>query len=153
MLLGDSSTGRALRDEAARSRGGGILSSEEIEGLKLDGTLLTVLSQCHVDADATESSSFLGRLIDALRLSGSQAVLVNLRDTGSLSAQFLSDFYRTWLEAGFEADPAIALRATQLKWLSNEDALKHHPASWSGYVLYFRRYGRAHADGSKVSPL
>jgi CHAT domain-containing protein len=58
----------------------------------------------------------------------------------ALAAEFVSDFYRNWLDRapGLPADPASALRRTQLDWIGSGPE-KRDPRHWAPYVLVERK--------------
>jgi CHAT domain-containing protein len=45
--------------------------------------------------------------------------------------RFLVDFHRSFLLAG---EPLVALRQTQVAFLSSGDPVLAHPSSWAGFV-------------------
>ncbi|QQO54653.1 MAG: CHAT domain-containing protein [Thiohalocapsa sp. PB-PSB1] len=50
-------------------------------------------------------------------------------------AEFMGDFYRRWMGAGANADPALALRKTRLNWIGDRDPRRRNPAYWAPFVL------------------
>lgn len=76
----------------------------------------------------------------SFQLAGARNVLMTLWPLDdALAADFMLDFYRTWLEDNAYDEPAEALRATQLAWIRSGDARKSDPYFWAPYVVVERR--------------
>jgi CHAT domain-containing protein len=108
----------------------GILYAIEAQDLNLEGTELVVLSACETAQGQIDYGEGVYGLVRALRTAGAQNVLVTLRRVDDLAARdFMERFYRHWLGQD-RSDPAAALRATQL------DYVTHYPDhDWSAFVL------------------
>ncbi len=119
----------------------GLLYALEAQDLNLEGTRLVVLSACDTGRGAVDPSEGVYGLVRGFQTAGAGSVLMSLWPLNdALAAQFMDDFYRTWLTAGPDSDPAAALRATQLEWLGDKtDARRRDPAYWAPYVLVERR--------------
>ena len=119
----------------------GLLYALEAQDLNLEGTRLVVLSACDTGRGAVDPSEGVYGLVRGFQTAGAGSVLMSLWPLNdALAAQFMDDFYRTWLTAGPDSDPAAALRATQLEWLGDKtDARRRDPGYWAPYVLVERR--------------
>jgi len=119
----------------------GLLWALEAQDLNLEGTRLVVLSACDTGRGAVDPSEGVYGLVRAFQTAGAGSVLMSLWPLNdALAAEFMGDFYRTWLKAGPDSDPAAALRATQLEWLGDKtDARRRDPGYWAPYVLVERR--------------
>ena len=124
---------------AGANRGGGggedgVLYGLEALGLNLDGTGLAVLSACKTGQGSVDYSEGVYGLVRALSIAGARQVLVTLwpvRD--GEAAEFMADFYRSWLTDGGE--PAPALRTTQLAYATGPDPARNNPRRWAPYTL------------------
>jgi len=119
----------------------GLLYALEAQDLNLEGTRLVVLSACDTGRGAVDPSEGVYGLVRGFQTAGAGSVLMSLWPLNdALAAQFMDDFYRTWLTAGPDSDPAAALRSTQLEWLGDKtDARRRDPGYWAPYVLVERR--------------
>jgi CHAT domain-containing protein len=120
----------------------GILNALEVLDLDLTGTELVTLSACDTGKGEVDRSEGVYGLVRAFQIAGAANVLMTLRPLNDdLAAEFVTDFYRNWLDRkpGLPADPASALRRTQLDWIGSERPEKRDPRHWAPYVLVERR--------------
>jgi len=124
-----------LRGELGPDQEDGILYGLEAASLELLGTELVVLAACETGQGAVDYTEGVEGLVRALRIAGARDVLMTLWPVDDADARdFMLAFYTHWLGAP-TADPATALRATQLGYLKHPVPSKRAPAVWAPYVL------------------
>jgi len=142
-LLALAGANHALADESTTdNHDDGILHALEVVGLNLAGTELVTLSACDTGKGEVDTSEGVYGLVRAFQIAGAANVLMTLRTLDdALAAEFMSDFYRNWVNAppGTPAHPALALRRTQLDWIESKRPEKRDPRHWAPYVLVERR--------------
>lgn len=144
MYRGALLLGGAKRTMAAWKRGAtlpvaddGILTAEEVAGLDLSQTWLTVLSACRTGTgDARIGEGIVG-LRRGFALAGNQNLVYSLWSIDDeATAHFMEEFYRRLFETG---DPARALNETQAAQLRRWTELDHDVPSAvfraGGFVL------------------
>jgi CHAT domain-containing protein len=94
-----------------------------------------VLAACETGQGAVDYTEGVEGLARALRIAGARDVLMTLWPVDDADARdFMLAFYTHWLGAP-TADPATALRATQLGYLKHPVPSTRAPAVWAPYVL------------------
>jgi CHAT domain-containing protein/Tfp pilus assembly protein PilF len=127
---------RGLDGKFGPGKQDGLLYALEVQDLNLEGTRLAVLSACDTGRGAVDSSEGVYGLVRAFRVAGAEQVLMSLWSVDDyLAAEFMGDFYRRWMGAGANADPALALRKTRLNWIGDRDPRRRNPAYWAPFVL------------------
>jgi len=129
MLLAGVALAGANRDVRGEAQDG-VLYALEAQDLNLEGTELVVLSACDTAKGWIDYSDGVSGLVRALRVAGTQHVLVTLRpvsDGGA--AAFMQRFYFYWLGQS-RSDPAAALLAAQ-----REAAADDSDTTWASFVL------------------
>ncbi len=141
-LLALAGANRADAADGAGTADDGLLHAMEVLDLDLTGTELVALSACDTGRGEVDSSEGVYGMVRAFQIAGAGNVLMTLWALNDgLGTEFVADFYRNWLAAGpaAPADPASALRATQLDWIRSERPEKRDPRHWAPYVLLERR--------------
>ncbi len=113
----------------------GILYSLEVLGLNLQGTELVTLSACDTAQGVIDYSEGVYGLVRAFKIAGVHAVLMTLWSVRDTEAKdFMIAFYTAWLQQA-RSDPAVALRATKLRYITHRKAALRQPRVWAPYVL------------------
>jgi CHAT domain-containing protein len=132
----------ATATAAAAGSDDGILHALEVLDLNLTGTELVTLSACDTGKGKVDRSEGVYGMVRAFQIAGAANVLMTLRPLNDdLADEFVSDFYRNWLDRApdLPADPASALRRTQLDWIASGRPEKRDPRHWAPYVLVERK--------------
>jgi CHAT domain-containing protein/tetratricopeptide (TPR) repeat protein len=131
---------RGMQGEHGPSGDDGILTALEAQDLNLAGTELVTLSACDTGKGEIDAVEGVYGLVRSFQLAGARNVLTTLWQLDdALAAEFMTDFYRTWLADNAHDEPAQALRATQLAWIGSDDERKSDPYYWAPYVVVERR--------------
>jgi CHAT domain-containing protein/tetratricopeptide (TPR) repeat protein len=131
---------RGMAGDRSPTGDNGVLSALEAQDLNLAGTALVALSACDTGKGEIDAAEGVYGLVRSFQLAGARNVLMTLWPLDdALAADFMLDFYRTWLEDNAYDEPAEALRATQLAWIRSGDARKSDPYFWAPYVVVERR--------------
>ena len=126
------------------SDGDGVLTAQEIYGLKLDADVV-VLSACRSGGGRVTGDG-LATFARAFIYAGASSLITSVWDVADeSSARLLPEFYRAWRGG---ASKATALRTAQLEFLRNLRlglvkvetvaglvSLPEHPALWAGFTL------------------
>ncbi|MEL6325071.1 MAG: CHAT domain-containing protein, partial [Pseudomonadota bacterium] len=127
---------RALSGRTGTDGENGILHAVEAQTLNLYGTELVVLSACDTGQGALDYSEGLEGLPRAFYVAGAQNVLAALWPVGDTAARdFMQRFYDIWLAQEI-SDPAAALRATKLWYITQTDPTKNNTQNWTPFVLF-----------------
>ncbi len=135
--LGASDAGLVLTPPAAPSADDdGILTSEEIAGLRLDADFI-LLSACNTASGSRGSNESLSGLASAFFLAGARSLLVSHWPVYSDAATRLTTGMFDALAADPGIDRAEALRRSMLAILDDpaSDATRLQPAYWGPFVL------------------
>jgi len=117
----------------------GMLHTYEIYNLDLKGEL-AVLSACSTGGGKLEKGEGVISLARAFTYAGMPSVVMTLWDVEDVSTGNILPYFYHSLGKGVEKD--IALRQAKLNYLSNSrPEIEHHPAFWSGFVLYGNNRG------------
>ncbi|HVN75771.1 MAG TPA: CHAT domain-containing tetratricopeptide repeat protein [Thermoanaerobaculaceae bacterium] len=135
VISGLALAGANNRRSATPSQEDGVLTSEEIATLDLQGTQWAVLSACETGVGELHASEGVLGLQRAFRAAGVRTVIMSLWTVGDVTA-------REWMEALYEArlrrgcSTAAAVRAASLAVLASRRSrsLSTHPASWGAFV-------------------
>ena len=93
----------------------GILTAEEVSGLKLDGTWIVTLSACDSGVGEAKSGEGVFGLRRAFMIAGAQNLLMTLWPVSDeTTAKIMADFYKNALATG---DAAKSLSDVQRDWL------------------------------------
>lgn len=127
---------RALSGQTGDDGENGILHAVEAQTLNLYGTELVVLSACDTGQGVFDYSEGLEGLPRAFYVAGAKNVLAALWPVGDTAARdFMQRFYDTWLSQPI-SDPAAALHATKLWYITQPDTNLNDPAKWAPFVLF-----------------
>jgi CHAT domain-containing protein len=112
----------------------GALYVRDLFDIALPRTRLAILSGCHTAAGQLSETEGASSLARALFAAGVPVVIASLwavddRD----AAEFFVSFHR---ELARGTDPAAALRATQLQWLTKEEGGRQTLATWAAFQLF-----------------
>jgi len=117
----------------------GMLHTYEIYNLDLKGEL-AVLSACSTGGGKLEKGEGVISLARAFTYAGMPSVIMTLWDVEDISTGNILPYFYHSLGKGVEKD--IALRQAKLNYLENSrPEIEHHPAFWSGFVLYGNNRG------------
>lgn len=103
------------RGEVPPTESDGIVTAEEVGGLKLDGTWLVTLSACDTGGGQAKAGEGVMGLRRGFVQAGAQNLLVALWPIGdATTVEIMLDFYEAAFKSG---NPAQALADTQRDWL------------------------------------
>jgi CHAT domain-containing protein len=116
-IAGASTTLRAwAKGEAPPTEDDGIVTAEEVGGLKLDGTWLVVLSACETGSGEAKAGEGVMGLRRGFVQAGTENLLMTLWPiSDETTVQIMLDFYRAAFKSG---NAPQALADTQRDWLS-----------------------------------
>jgi CHAT domain-containing protein len=120
-----------LAPEVSRSSSG-TLELRELASLSIPRTRVVVLAACRTAAGAVpsvEGAMSLGRPFLAAGVPTVVASLWDIDDT--ISRHFFVAFHRALLA---DAEPALALRDTQIELIRSRDPVFAHPAAWAPFI-------------------
>ena len=134
----------ALGAAGGGTNGDGVLTAQEIYGLKLDADVV-VLSACRSGGGRVTGDG-LATFARAFIYAGASSLITSVWDVADeASAHLVPEFYRAWRGG---ASKATALRTAQLEFLKNLRqglirvetvaglvSLPEHPALWAGFTL------------------
>jgi CHAT domain-containing protein/tetratricopeptide (TPR) repeat protein len=110
----------------------GELDLRELTPRSVGHARLVVLGACRTATGSVSMSEGALSLARPLLAAGVPTVLAGLWDIDdAVGRRFLVDFHRSFLLAG---EPLVALRQTQVAFLSSGDPVLAHPSSWAGFV-------------------
>jgi CHAT domain-containing protein len=138
--LAHAGANQGLAGEQGPGKQDGILYALEVQDLNLEGTELVTLSACDTGKGEVDYSEGVYGLVRSFHIAGSRNVLMTLWPLSDrLAAEFMTDFYKRWLDPREYPHPAEALRATRLEWIGSTDPRKRDPRYWAPFVLVERR--------------
>lgn len=108
----------------------GILTAYEVSGFNVQGTKLVVLSACDSGLGEIRQEEGVYGLSRAFKMAGAKALLLSLWEApDEETAEFMTDFYRRWLNGS-------SLR--EAFWKTRKKMQKRHldPQKWAGFVLW-----------------
>jgi CHAT domain-containing protein len=108
------------------------LYSAEIDRLDLRTTRVVVLAGCRTAAGAMSRLEGTFSLARPFLAAGVPSVVASLRDVDDEAVREFSVALHRGLLAG--AQPARAVRETQLAFLRDSDPVRSHPSTWAGFV-------------------
>src|SRR6185436_18147833 len=112
----------------------GALYAQDLFDLRLSRTRLAILSGCHTAAGQLSETEGASSLARALFAAGVPVVIASLWAVDDAeTAEFFVSFHRQ-LSRG--ADPAAALRDTQLEWLTKEKGGWTNLSTWAAFQLF-----------------
>jgi CHAT domain-containing protein/Tfp pilus assembly protein PilF len=115
----------------ANHSGRGILTAQEIAGLDLRGTALTVLSACDTGLGSVKVGEEFAGLRRALAIAGSRTQVTSLWKTDDKATRFLMTEYYTQIGNGIPR--AQALELAQTRFVEANPWWKH-PAYWAAFI-------------------
>jgi CHAT domain-containing protein/Tfp pilus assembly protein PilF len=127
---------QGLRGKAGPEGEDGILYALEVQDLNLEDAELVTLSACDTGLGTLDYSEGVYGLVRAFHTAGAHDVLMSLWPLVDLSArEFMARFYRTWLDGPKPKDLAVALRETQLSFITDGNESLRNPQVWAPFVL------------------
>lgn len=117
-ITGAAATLRAwAKGEAPPTKGDGVVTAEEVGGLKLDGTWLVVLSACETGSGEAKTGEGVMGLRRGFIQAGGQHLLMTLWPiSDETTVRIMVDFYTAAFKSG---NAPQALADTQRSWLVN----------------------------------
>jgi CHAT domain-containing protein/tetratricopeptide (TPR) repeat protein len=119
----------ALRGQVADARDDGILHADEVQGMRLQGTELVILSACETGLGEVAHGEGVYGLQRAFQQAGARSVLMSLwKVSDEATQQMMGHFYRHYLQG---QDKREAFRLAQ-------EALRRdfpHPYFWGAFVM------------------
>ncbi|MEQ1746555.1 MAG: CHAT domain-containing tetratricopeptide repeat protein [Saprospiraceae bacterium] len=111
----------------------GILTAYEISQLDLSETELVVLSACETGLGDLVGNEGVFGLQRAFKLAGAKYVLMSLWNvTDQSTYEFMTAFYREWLERGKDIPTAYQSAQKQMRKMFDKP---FNPSVWAGFVL------------------
>ncbi len=127
---------RGLKGQFGPNGEDGILYALEVQDLNLEDTELVTLSACDTGHGTPDYSEGVYGLVRAFRIAGARNVMMSLWKLGDAPArEFMTRFYRRWLDGSKPEDLAVALRETQLSFIEDKDRRLRNPKVWAPFVL------------------
>ena len=120
------------RGDVPPTENDGIVTAEEVGGLKLNGTWFVVLSACDTGIGKLNGQEGVATLVRPFLVAGAQSVLANLWQADDQFTLVLMREFYSRLARG--ATKAVALREAKLELIKRFGA-EAPPALWAGFVL------------------
>jgi len=127
---------KAWRGEEVTTSGeDGILTAYEIAQMDLSNTELVVLSACDTGlGDISDSDGVFG-LQRAFKIAGAKYIIMSLWSVKDKQThEFMSDFYKIWLDKGTQKTIPEAFQEAQLN-LYRRYAKPFNPFLWASFIL------------------
>ena len=125
-------SGRLLLAPDASPGDTGVLDLHELTPGSVRHARLVVLAACRTAMGTISLAEGALSVARPFLAAGVPTVLAGLWDVDdTVGRRFFVDFHRAFLFAG---EPMVALRQTQMAFLSSGDPVLAHPASWAGFV-------------------
>lgn len=111
----------------------GILTAHEIAQMNLKQTELVVLSACDTGLGELKGNEGVYGLQRAFKLAGAGYIVMSLwKVSDRQTYEFMTAFYREWLEKGMEIPAAFQAAQRQMR---EQYSTPFNPSFWAGFIL------------------